>query len=619
MSRPFDFEIGDVDQDGNEDIVVADYSTNKVHWFKHDGMGSFVDSVLSSEGSLLFTATMGDYDGDNDTDVLSGSYNDGAVTILKNNANTSFESFKIARYLEDPTRMATADFDNDGDQDVVLTAAADDEIIWLESNGNGAFKIDTVSSQLDGPFNIETVDLNQDGNVDILATSYIDDRLAWYENDGNKGFMYHLVDDGGIDKRMTADDLDSDGDLDLIAGASNFTPGINWYENDGSENFTTKSIGVLSHSVDYLEVGDIDMDGDMDIAYVGGNNIGWLQNDGSENFVDSNLNAVTYGASQVVLADYGNDNDLDMFFIAETNTVDLGMYENDGMGSFTLDTISMSLNRPKSIDVVDIDQDNDLDIALAEFSNDRFLWYEQDSGGSFVEHVVDSTLEENFNIIAADFDGDAYIDLAGIEETQVVLYTNSFCVGFDTISQDSTICSTESISFNGQTITTTGTYFDTLPAMVGCDTLVELNVTVLTAPVNAAEDTITQGDSVSFAGVFRKQSGTYYDTLSGQAANGCDSVLKLELVVEDTVSSLPAWSRTMKVYPNPSSGSIWVETEQPLQLSIWSAIGQLQGQRNMRIHAGRHHLDLENLSPGLYLFEWSDERSRVFRQKVLIE
>jgi len=91
------------------------------------------------------------------------------------------------------------------------------------------------------------------------------------------------------------------------------------------------------------------------------------------------------------------------------------------------------------------------------------------------------------------------------------------------------ICSGSSIIFNNQTITVAGTYADTLFTTQGCDSFIVMTVTIKTTPVTNISQKICQGSSFTFNGNSISQSGTYKDTLTTSA--GCDSIISLDLVV----------------------------------------------------------------------------------------
>ena len=96
-----------------------------------------------------------------------------------------------------------------------------------------------------------------------------------------------------------------------------------------------------------------------------------------------------------------------------------------------------------------------------------------------------------------------------------------------------TICTGSQFEFNGNFYSQAGTYIDTLQNSAGCDSIVtlELNVNdVLSSNFNA---TICIGEEYELNGNFYDQQGTYYDTLVG--LSGCDSVVILNLSIGDSI------------------------------------------------------------------------------------
>ncbi len=92
-----------------------------------------------------------------------------------------------------------------------------------------------------------------------------------------------------------------------------------------------------------------------------------------------------------------------------------------------------------------------------------------------------------------------------------------------------TICAGSSYSFNSMTLTQSGAYRDTLQNANGCDSILTLNLTVSSPLQGSIARTICAGTSYTFNGMTLTQSGAYRDTL--QNANGCDSILTLNLIV----------------------------------------------------------------------------------------
>ncbi|MBR4786753.1 MAG: hypothetical protein IK013_02590, partial [Bacteroidales bacterium] len=92
-----------------------------------------------------------------------------------------------------------------------------------------------------------------------------------------------------------------------------------------------------------------------------------------------------------------------------------------------------------------------------------------------------------------------------------------------------TICQGETYVFIGRTLTTAGTYTDTLPTIHGCDSVITLSLAVNPVFNTQLTDTICQGETYAFFGQTLSAAGTYTNTL--QTIHGCDSVITLSLAV----------------------------------------------------------------------------------------
>jgi hypothetical protein len=98
------------------------------------------------------------------------------------------------------------------------------------------------------------------------------------------------------------------------------------------------------------------------------------------------------------------------------------------------------------------------------------------------------------------------------------------------------ICQGQSYNFGTQTLTASGVYNQTLLASTGCDSLVTLTLTVNTIATSTLTETVPNGGSLTVCGQVYNATGTYTKVCAGAAANGCDSVVTLNLTVEPAVS-----------------------------------------------------------------------------------
>jgi len=113
---------------------------------------------------------------------------------------------------------------------------------------------------------------------------------------------------------------------------------------------------------------------------------------------------------------------------------------------------------------------------------------------------------------------------------------NLYVKPFISSTISATICSNNSYTFDGRSLTSPGTYYDTIKRSGQCDSFIVLNLTVNNVSTHTINQTICQGQSVLFGLKTYDKSGTYYDTIkrSGQ----CDSFVVLNLAVNNGSSNI---------------------------------------------------------------------------------
>ncbi|MDP3217011.1 MAG: VCBS repeat-containing protein [Deltaproteobacteria bacterium] len=141
---------------------------------------------------------------------------------------------------------------------------------------------------------------------------------------------------GGDGSSVAAEDLDGDGDVDLV-----FTQGMNnparLYRNDGAWRFT--EVGPLPNGVG-VGVGDLDGDGDPDLVLTDMGRQHLLENLGEMRFRDRSAeagvevpgsDALPEPTTAALAADLDGDGDLDLYFAQRARS---RAYRNDGAWRF---------------------------------------------------------------------------------------------------------------------------------------------------------------------------------------------------------------------------------------------------------------------------------------------
>lgn len=98
-----------------------------------------------------------------------------------------------------------------------------------------------------------------------------------------------------------------------------------------------------------------------------------------------------------------------------------------------------------------------------------------------------------------------------------------------------TICSNETFLFGSEELNTTGFYVQNLQSVAGCDSIVQLDLTVNPSYSFVVDTAICEGESITYEGLTMTTTGTYPFNLF--TALGCDSIITYELIVHPVPSA----------------------------------------------------------------------------------
>jgi gliding motility-associated-like protein len=176
---------------------------------------------------------------------------------------------------------------------------------------------------------------------------------------------------------------------------------------------------------------------------------------------------------------------------------------------------------------------NYLDTLINKKGCDSILKLKLVVGSSTSKNIFDTICANQFKL----FNGinqnttGIYLDtLTNGSGCDSILSLNLFVKSISNQTIFDTICSNRSRLFNGFNRTNTGIYLDTLQNSQGCDSFLALNLFVKSTSTKNRFDTICQGDSVLFKSIWRKTNGLFKDTLVN--TKGCDSFINLYLTVK---------------------------------------------------------------------------------------
>jgi hypothetical protein len=185
---PQALKIGDFNNDGIQDLAVANAYSNTITILLGNGDGTFTASSASPISSGItdfpFFLAVGDFNGDGNADLAVVDGNDvpngveNNVSILLGNGEGGFtpapgSPIYFARG-SGPCPIVAADFNGDGIIDLAVATFDTDNVFILLGKGDGTF---TVSSQSPigvgpTPFSMTALDYNGDGITDLAVANY---------------------------------------------------------------------------------------------------------------------------------------------------------------------------------------------------------------------------------------------------------------------------------------------------------------------------------------------------------------------------------------------------------------------------------------------------------------
>jgi hypothetical protein len=321
-----DITIGDVDQDGYLDLVVATGNSGQtfvepcyVSVLLSEGDGTFASAVDYYVGDNTFphAVVLGAFDGDGTLDFAAVLRARDDVGVRLGNGDGAFGS--LARYDvgDNPFAGDAGDLNGDGFDDLVVANNTSNTVSVLLSNGDGTFAPQTQLDVLDAN-DVKLADLDNDGHLDVVVVGGNDGNAFLGNGDGTFGGAAPFGVGSSADS-VAVGDLNDDGILDLVIGrrAADL---VRVHLGNGDGTFTFVDDYTVGNLPQDIALGDLDGDEDLDIVVVtrGDSRLAVLANNGDGTFADQ---VVFTGVSEpfgVAIADLDGDGDLDVAVSQDT-------------------------------------------------------------------------------------------------------------------------------------------------------------------------------------------------------------------------------------------------------------------------------------------------------------
>ncbi|HMC01368.1 MAG TPA: T9SS type A sorting domain-containing protein [Flavobacteriaceae bacterium] len=376
--EPYEIASGDLDDDGDIDLVMATYwyagvgnppIQDYIKWYENDGAGNFsAPQLVSSTITYVDGLTIADIDGQNGNDIVATSIYQDKLVYFPSDGIGGFGSEELVASLTSPTEVAAADINNDGNIDLSVVSYGDDKVVWYPGDGTGNFASEEVieSGTTNGPLNISIGDF--DGDTD-------NDALIYYHTTGSLEIYYNQYVESGtmtvswVKDLVTVDnsstyllvvdfaDVNNDGNMDVIKSDGSSGEVI-WYNKikDGASTPHTISDNSIIVNPGTVAIADLDNDTFNDVILTDGGTqddaIIWFKgaNNASPSTMPTLIEDNNYINYDITIDDFDDDGDKDIAFLGNSNDI-VGWYENEwdllGISSTLIDNINIYPNPVK--------------------------------------------------------------------------------------------------------------------------------------------------------------------------------------------------------------------------------------------------------------------------------
>jgi hypothetical protein len=285
-TNPTAVAVGDLNADGNNDLVVASYTGGldvygSVAVLLGRGNGSFWPTFHYGTRLEHRAVVLGDFNRDGRLDVITvGTHcyhcSESMRILLSNGDGTLAEARPRSIPGSDLLFLATGDLSQDGRLDVVTGFWKTNAVCVLLGNGDGTFG-PAIEQRMgpnsgDRPLSCVLGDLNGDGQLDLVTGQYYGFvGVALGHGDGTFSSPTNLG-SGIIHSEVVAlADFNGDNHLDIAAGRSSDVVSV--LLGKGNGDFCAPTDNTVNCCPSSIAVADFNGDGNSDI--VAGNTAGW--------------------------------------------------------------------------------------------------------------------------------------------------------------------------------------------------------------------------------------------------------------------------------------------------------------------------------------------------------
>ena len=318
-----DMDYGDLNGDGSLDLVIVHLADEgeQIEFYVNTGDHHFrYAKGIEIETAKSTAVKLGDLDNDGDLDVVVARFS-GNNRIYLNQGDLVFKNkggtFGHTKHTIHDLHLA--DMNHDGFLDIIVAYHKGRNEIWLNDQSAKFKEVHHFGHVLSPSYHMEVGDLNKDGFLDVVEVNAKGHKNWMYLSKGAKlhyaavGFSHPNVDSRAVEVA----DLNYDGNPDILIGNYKELNQV-FYLNEKAEFIDTLFFGGSNEKTSDISVVDMNNEGKLDIlcAHMGTANSIFFGTDTHKKFIRQDLNEHVFNTSAILGLDLNGDGLMD---IAETN------------------------------------------------------------------------------------------------------------------------------------------------------------------------------------------------------------------------------------------------------------------------------------------------------------
>jgi hypothetical protein len=288
-SQPLSVAVGDVNADGRQDIMTANYGTSTVGVLLGQANGFAAVSTYVIGGiSMPQSVAVRDINNDGRLDIITANANSTVGVLLGQQSGFAPVTTYATGSGSGPQAVAVSDLNGDGRQDLVTANWGSGTAGVLLGQAASGFAAPNAysSGNSSQPYAVALSDVSGDGRPDIITANYFTNDVAVLvqQSSGFAPFSSYAAGSGSHPQGIAVADVSGDGRADILT--ANYGTGavgiMLGQAGGGFASPSTYSIGAGS-SPSGIALGDVNGDGRADIvtANVGSSTVSVLLNTGT--------------------------------------------------------------------------------------------------------------------------------------------------------------------------------------------------------------------------------------------------------------------------------------------------------------------------------------------------